>query len=44
MADREKKIGEGRIQKFEHLENGKSFLDEMKLFFIVFLGLLFGKK
>ena len=27
MADREKKRG---IQKFEYLENEKSFLDEMK--------------
>ena len=30
--------------KFEYLENGKSFLDEIKTFFIVFEGLSFGEK
>ena len=28
MADREKKWGKMEIQKFEYLENEKSFLDE----------------
>ena len=34
------------IQKFEYIENEKSFLDEMKskTFFIVFEGLSFGEK
>ena len=31
-------------QKFEYLKNGKSFLDEIKIFFIVFEGLSFGEK
>ena len=31
-----------KIQKFEYLENKKSFLDE--IFFIVFEGLSFGEK
>ena len=43
MADREKK-GKTNIQKFEYLENEKSFLDEKKNFFIVFEGLSFGEK
>ena len=30
MADREKKEGKMNIQKFEYLENKKSFLDEIK--------------
>ena len=30
MADREKKKGKAEIQKFEYLENEKSFLDEIK--------------
>ena len=34
MADREKE-GKMEIQKFEYLENEKSFLDEIKVFFIV---------
>ena len=42
MADREKKEGKMKIQKFEYLENKKSFLDE--IFFIVFEGLSFGEK
>ena len=29
MADREKKEKKTKIQKFEHLENEKSFLDEI---------------
>ena len=34
-----------RLHKFEHLENEKSFLDEMKnIFFIVFEGLSFWEK
>ena len=33
-----------KSQKFEHLENEKSFLDEIKTFFIVFKGLSFGEK
>ena len=32
------------LQKFEYLENEKSFLDEIKTFFIVFKGLSFGEK
>ena len=43
MADREKK-GKTNIEKFEYLENEKSFLDEKKFFFIVFEGLSFGEK
>ena len=30
MADREKKEGKTKIQKFEYLENKKSFFDEIK--------------
>ena len=33
MADREKKEGKTNIQKFEYLENEKSFLDEIKNIF-----------
>ena len=33
-----------KLQKFEYLENEKSFLDEIKKHFIVFKGLSFGKK
>ena len=33
MADREKKEGKTEIQKFEYLENEKSFLDEIKKHF-----------
>ena len=35
---------EEKIQKFEYLENEKSFLDEIKTFFTVFEGLSFGEK
>ena len=35
---------EEKIQKFEYLENEKSFLDEMKKHFSVFEGLSFGEK
>ena len=35
---------EEKIQKFEYLENEKSFLDEIKKFFTVFDGLSFGEK
>ena len=38
------KEGKTQIQKFEYLENGKSFLDEIKTFLIVFEGLSFGEK
>ena len=34
----------GKLQKFECLENGKSFLDEIKNIFTVFEGLSFGEK
>ena len=34
MANRKKK-GKIEIQKFEYLENEKSFLDETKAFFII---------
>ena len=37
MADREKKEGKTEIQKFEYLENGKNFLDEIKKHFSCFL-------
>ena len=33
MTDREKKEGKTEIQKFEYLENEKSFLDEVKNIF-----------
>ena len=33
-----------KIQKFENLENEKSFLDEIKTFFIVSKELSFGEK
>ena len=33
-----------KLQKFEYLENEKSFLDEIKDTFIVFKGLSFGEK
>ena len=33
-----------KLQKFEYLENEKSFLDEIKTFFMVFEGLPFGEK
>ena len=32
------------IQKFEYLENEKSFFDDIKTFVFVFEGLLFGEK
>ena len=44
MADREKKWGKMKIRKFKNLKNEKSFLDEIKIFFIVFEGLSFGEK
>ena len=43
MADKEKKRRTPK-KKNEHLENEKSFLDEIKNIFIVFEGLSFGKK
>ena len=36
MANREKKEGKTKIQKFEYLENEKSFLDEIKNIFHCF--------
>ena len=36
--------GKMEIQKFEYLESEKSFLDEIKTFFIAFEGLSFGEK
>ena len=36
--------GKGKLQKIEYLVNEKSFLGEIKAFFIVFEGLSFGKK
>ena len=33
MADREKKEGKMNVQKLEYLENGKSFLGEIKNIF-----------
>ena len=44
MADMEKKEGKRKIQKFEYLDNEKSFLDEIKIFFTVFEGISFGEK
>ena len=44
MAEREKKWGKMKIQKFKNLKNEKNFLDEIKIFFIVFEGLSFGGK
>ena len=44
MADREKKKGRLKIQKFEYLKNEKSFLNEIKTFSIVFEELSFGEK
>ena len=45
MADREKREGKTKIQKFEYLENKKSFLDEIKkTFFIVSKELSLGEK
>ena len=38
------KEGRTEIQKLEYLENEKSFLDEIKTFFIVFEGLSFREK
>ena len=35
---------EEKIQKFKYLESKKSFLDEIKTFFMVFGGLSFGEK
>ena len=32
-----------KIQKFEYLENEKSFLDEIKTLFVVFEGVSFGE-
>ena len=34
----------GKLQKFEHLENKKSFLDKIKNIFIASEGLSFGEK
>ena len=33
MTDREKEMGKTKIQKFEYLENEKSYLDEIKNIF-----------
>ena len=33
-----------KLQKYEYLDNEKSFLDEIKTFFIVFEGLSFDEK
>ena len=44
MPDREKKEGKIEIQKFEYLENEKSFLDDIKNIFHIFKGLSFGEK
>ena len=33
MAEKGEKEGKTEIQKFEHLENGKRFLDEIKNIF-----------
>ena len=44
MADREKKEGKTKIQKFEYLENENSFFDKIKNIFHSFWGLSFGEK
>ena len=44
MADREKKERKSKIQKFEYLENEKSFLDKIKNIFDSFWGLSFSEK
>ena len=44
MVDREKKEGKTKIQKFQYLENEKSFFNEIKTFFTIFDGLSFGEK
>ena len=44
MADRGEREGNTEIQKSEYLKNEKSFLDEIKIFFIVFEGLSFSEK
>ena len=36
--------GGKKLQKFEYLGNEKSFLDEIKTFFIAFKGISFGEK
>ena len=36
--------GREKVQKYEYLEKEKSFLDEIKTFFVVFEGLSFGEK
>ena len=43
MADREKE-GKIEVQKSVYLKNEKSFLDEIKIFFIIFEGLSFNEK
>ena len=35
--------GRKKLQKFEYLENEKSFFDEIKIMFIIFEGLSFHK-
>ena len=42
MADWGEKEGKTKIEKFENLENKRSFLDEKKMFFMIFEGLSFG--
>ena len=44
MADREKKEWKTNVQKFEYLENGKSFLGRIKNIFHIFKRLSFGQK
>ena len=44
MLDREKKEWKTKIKKLEYLDNKKNFLNEIKIFFIVFEGLSFGEK
>ena len=44
MADMGEKEGKMEIQKSECLENEKSFLDEIKIFFIAFERLSFSEK
>ena len=44
MANREKKEEKTEIQKFEYLENEKSFLDEIKTICHIICMLSFGEK
>ena len=44
MSEREKKKGRRKLEKINYLNNEKSVLDEIKIFFIVFEGLSYDEK